>query len=97
MIISNKGLLSDFVQKHAQAAKPLNKWVENVQAVEWKNHMDVKETFATASYIDNGRYVFNVGGNKYRVVAVVLFFNGVMELRFVGTHNEYNKIDCSEV
>lgn len=97
MIISNKSILSDFVQKHAQAAKSLNKWVEKIQAVEWKDHMNVKETFASASYIDNGRYAFNVGGNKYRVVALVLFFNGVMELRFVGTHSEYDRIDCSTI
>lgn len=97
MLISNKMILSDFVQKHASAAKSLNNWVEKVQAVDWKGHMDVKQTFASASYIEGGRYVFNVGGNNYRVVAVVLFLGGVMELRFVGTHSEYDKIDCSTV
>ncbi len=97
MIISNKLLLNDFVQRHSQAAKPLNKWVEKVLGTKWQNHADLKKTFSSADYIANGRYVFNIGGNKYRIVAVVLFIDGVMELRFVGTHDEYNDIDCSVV
>ena len=92
MILSNKLLLSDFVRKHSQAVKPLN-----VAEAVWQSHNDVKATFPSADYVKNGRYVFNIGGNKYRIVAVVLFIGGVMELRFVGTHEEYDKIDCSEI
>ena len=90
MILSNKLLLSDFVRKHSQA-------VEKVAEAVWQSHNDVKATFPSADYVKNGRYVFNIGGNKYRIVAVVLFIGGVMELRFVGTHEEYDKIDCSEI
>lgn len=98
MIISNKLLLVDFVQKHSQAVKPLNKWATEVTSASWQSHNDLKSTFPSADYVGNGRYVFNIGGNKYRIVAVVLFVNGVFELRFVGTHNEYDKIkDCSEI
>lgn len=70
MIIANKELLDDFVQIHAQAAKPLNKWIEVVQAAQWKNHADLKAAFPSADYIKNGRYVFNIGGNNYRVTFV---------------------------
>ena len=97
LILSNKLLLSDFVRKHSQAVKPLNAWVEKVSEAIWQSHNDVKATFPSADYVKNGRYVFNIGGNKYRIVAVVLFVGGVMELRFVGTHEEYDKIDCSEI
>ena len=97
MILSNKLLLSDFVTKHSQAFKPLNAWDEKVAEAVWQSHNDVKPTFPSADYVKNGRYVFNIGGNKYRIVAVVLFIGGVMELRFVGTHEEYDKIDCSEI
>ena len=45
----------------------------------------------------NGLYVFNIGGNNFRVVAVVVFIAGVMNIRFVGTHAEYDKIDCATI
>ena len=98
MQITNKLILDNFVQKHAKAAKPLNKWVEEMMNVNWKSHNELKRCFPTADYVKNGRYVFNIGGNNYRIVAVVMFINGVMILRFVGTHAEYDKIkDCSVI
>lgn len=96
MKIDNKILLDEFVQKHAKATKPLNKWVEEVTKSQWRGHYELKQSFPTADYVKNGRYVFNIGGNNYRIVAIVMFINGIMILRFVGTHAEYNKIkDCS--
>ena len=97
MIIANKELLDNFVQTHAQAVKPLNKWVEVVIAAQWKSHSNLKAQFPSADYVKNGRYVFNIGGNNYRVVAVVIFIGGVMNIRFVGTHSEYDKIDCATI
>lgn len=97
MIIANKELLNAFVQKHASAAKPLNKWLSDVSAAEWKSHADLKQTFPSADYVKNGRYVFNIAGNNYRLVAVVIFIGGVMNLRYIGTHAEYDKIDCSTI
>ena len=97
MIIANKELLDDYVQSHAQAIKPLNKWIEVVQAAKWTSHADLKTTFPSADYIKNGRYVFNIGGNNFRLVAVVVFIAGVMNIRFIGTHPEYDKIDCATI
>ena len=97
MIIANKQLLDDFVQLHSQAAKPLNKWVEDVKAAQWRNHADLKAMYPSADYVKNGRYVFNIGGNNYRLVAVVVFIGGVVNIRFVGTHKEYDKIDCTTI
>lgn len=97
MIIANKELLDDFVQTHAQTVKPLNKWIEVVQQAQWKNHAELKAMFPSADYVKNGRYVFNIGGNNYRIVAVVIFIGGVMNIRFVGTHSEYDKIDCATI
>lgn len=98
MIISNKLLLADFVRRHSQAVRSLNKWLAEVSVALWKSHNDLKTTFPSADYVGNSRYVFNIGGNKYRIVAVVLFINGIFELRFVGTHDDYDKIkDCSEI
>lgn len=98
MIVSNKTLLSDFVQKHAKAAKPLNTWMKRVTKAKWASHNDLKKEFPTADYVKNSRYVFNIGGNDYRLVAVVIFVGGVLDVRFIGTHADYDKIkDCSEL
>ncbi len=85
MIIANKELLDTFVQTHANAVKPLNKWIEDVREAQWKCHADLKQMFPTADYVKNGRYAFNIGGNNYRIIAVVIFIAGVLNIRFVGT------------
>ncbi|MDL2291811.1 type II toxin-antitoxin system HigB family toxin [Bacteroides sp. OttesenSCG-928-F21] len=98
MLISNKRLLSDFCQKHAQAINPLNRWITEVTSANWTEHINLKQTFPHADYVGNGRYAFNISGNKFRLVALVLFIGGVVEIRFVGTHAEYDKIkNCSEL
>ena len=97
MLIANKGLLRDFVQLHANAASPLNYWVKKVEAANWTSHADLKRMFPSADYVKNGRYVFNIGGNNFRIVAVVIFIGGVMNIRFVGTHAEYDKIDSTKI
>ena len=84
MLISNKLILDDFVQRHSRAVRPINKWVEVVAQAVWRNHQDLKKCFPSADYVGNGRYIFNISGNNYRIIAVVLFVGGVMELRFVG-------------
>lgn len=99
MIISNKVILNEYVQRgHSGAVKPLKRWLKEVSNAQWQNHQDLKETFPSADYVKDGRYVFNIGGNKYRLVAVVLFVGGVLDIRFIGTHAEYDKIkNCSEI
>ena len=97
MLIANKELLDDFVQSHAHAANSLNRWIEVVKTAQWRSHAELKAMFPSADYVKNGRYVFNIGGNNYRVVAVVIFIGGVMNIRFVGTHPEYDKIDVATI
>lgn len=97
MVIANKILLDDFVQSHVQAVKPLNRWLQQVAEARWSSHTELKQQFPSADYVKNGRYVFNIGGNKYRIVAVVVFVGGVMNIRFIGTHAEYGKIDCATI
>ena len=97
MVIANKELLKDFIQSHAQAARPLNRWIEKVRSAQWENHSDLKLMFPSADYVKNGRYVFNIGGNNFRLVAVVIFIGGVLNVRFIGTHAEYDKIDSATI
>ena len=65
-------LLKDFWKKHSDAEAPLNRWAEFVESNDWKNHADLKEAFPSADYVGNNRYVFNISGNKYRLITVVV-------------------------
>lgn len=85
-------LLKDFWKKHPDSEDPLKRWAEYVENSNWKSHADLKNSFPSADYVGNDRYVFNISGNKYRMIAVVVFFNGFLYLRFIGTHAKYDKI-----
>ncbi len=97
MQLFNKPEIERFIVKHAATRNALRRWVNMVEEANWKNHSDLKQTFPTADYVGNARYVFNIKGNGYRIVAVVVFIAGILAIRFVGTHEEYNKVDCKTI
>lgn len=65
-------LLKDFARKHPDAADPLMRWAEFVEKTEWKSHAELKQAFPSADYVGNDRYVFNISGNKFRLVKLSL-------------------------
>ena len=75
----------------------LERWYDIAQQAEWHNLSEIKEDFPTTDYVGNQHYVFNIKGNNYRLVVVVKFTIGRVFIRFVGTHAEYDKIDCSTI
>jgi len=95
MKLANKQVLNKFVKKHAIVLKAVEKWVFEVENAKWDHHADLKSAFPGADYVGNNRYVFNLKGDGYRIVAIVLFIDNVMNVRWIGSHAEYNKIDCS--
>jgi mRNA interferase HigB len=97
MKIRNRELLDKYANKHANSRSALQHWVDFVEQAEWKSHNELKIDFPSADYIGNGRYVFNIQGNNHRLVTVVVFIEGYLKIRFVGTHAEYNKLDCKIV
>ncbi|MBQ8097474.1 MAG: type II toxin-antitoxin system HigB family toxin [Prevotella sp.] len=84
--------IRDFIAVHADAEQPLKDWYKAVVKAYWRNFADIKQTFNTADYVGNDRYVFDIKGNNYRIVAIVLFVNQKVYIRFVGTHKEYERI-----
>jgi len=97
MRIFTEQTLKEFIQKRPDAQVALQDWVAKVKKSEWKGFADIKQTFRGADYVGNQRYVFNIKGNAYRLVALVKFTIGYVYIRFVGTHDQYNKIDCSNI
>ncbi|GHT57852.1 hypothetical protein FACS18945_3010 [Bacteroidia bacterium] len=97
MQLINKRLLDEFAAKHTNALKAIDRWIEIMEKAQWKNHNELKNVFPSADYVGNSRYVFNIKGNDYRIVAVVMFVADLATVCFVGTHAEYDKVDCSTV
>jgi len=97
MRLINKEILDLFVKKHANAANPIDRWIEALESAKWQDHNELKKMFPTADYVGNSRYVFNIKGNDYRIVAIVIFVLNSATVCFVGTHAEYDKIDCLTV
>ena len=75
----------------------LERWYDIAQQAEWHNLSEIKEDFPTTDYVGNQHYVFHIKGNNYRLVVVVKFTIGRVFIRFVGTHAEYDNIDCSTI
>jgi len=97
MVIITKSKIIAFYQKELTAKEVFVQWYNIVSLSDWKNFQDIKQTFNSVDSVGNDRYIFNVGGNKYRVVAMIHFNKRTVYLRFVGTHKEYDKIDCKLV
>ena len=84
--------IRDFIAVHADAEQPLKDCYKAVSKAYWRKFADIKQTFNTVDYVSNYRYVFDIKGNNYRIIAIVLFINQTVYIRFVGTHEEYERI-----
>ncbi len=82
---------------HADAREPLMAWYRQVRAADWATTADVKRDVGSASILQDGRAVFNIAGNKYRVVVWINYPYRVVYIRFVGTHRQYDRIDAQTV
>ena len=81
-----------FYTEHPDARTALEEWYEKTNRTEWENFSQVKRTFNSADFVGNNRIVFNIRGNQYRLVALVLFRNQMVFIRFIGTHRDYDTI-----
>lgn len=82
---------------HGDSQATLERWYDMAEKAEWKNLSDIKVDFPATDYVGNQHYVFNIKGNKYRLIVVVKFTIGHIFIRFVGTHSEYDKIDAATI
>lgn len=87
--------IRNYVLKHADADAPLRDWYKKTEKAEWSCLADIKRTFNSVDYVGNDRFVFNIKGNDYRLVALILFAAKKVFIRWIGTHKEYDKKDCS--
>jgi mRNA interferase HigB len=95
-IISRK-TLKEFWEKHADAEQPLKAWFAEASAARWTSFHDIRASYRSADVLPGNRVVFDIKGNRYRLVVKIHYNTGIIFVRFVGTHAEYDKVDCATI
>jgi mRNA interferase HigB len=91
-------ILEEAQKRHADAAKRLSAWRAEVasKATVWTSFQDVRDRYPKADKVGD-RYVFDIGGNRFRLIAKINFAAGVVAVRWIGTHADYDKINVEEI
>jgi mRNA interferase HigB len=90
--------IQEYSELHPDSDTPLRNWYKHTAENLWTCFADIKQTFGSVDSVGNNRFVFNIKGNDYRLIAIVIFASGKVYIRFIGTHEEYNKLKkCSTI
>jgi len=92
-----KSTLKSFWIKHPDCEEQLKCWFKEAEEAQWKSPRDIKREYPSASFLHDNRVVFNIKGNNYRLVVKINFDYGIIWIRFVGTHAQYDKINASKI
>ena len=82
---------------YKDAKGPIDAWWHEARKANWQSWPEIKAQYGSASILKNNRIVFNLGGNKYRLIVKINFPTQTVFIRFVGTHKEYDKINAEEI
>jgi len=83
--------------RYADAVEPLLAWYRHALSADWSSPSEVKQDFRNASILKDGRVIFNIAGNKYRLVVWINYAYRVVYIRFIGSHAQYDKIDAQKI
>lgn len=97
MRVISKRTLQEFWSSHPDAMSPLAGWYAEAMKASWQCPQDIKSQYQAASFLRDNRVVFNIGGNKYRLIVKINYPYSTVYIRFVGTHAEYDKINAEEI
>ena len=86
-----------FGETHADAKGALSTWLEEVEGAQWRTPHDVQAMFPYVSILGNNRLCFNIRGNTYRLIVAVLYSRGIVMVKFIGTHRQYDDIEAETV
>ena len=97
MRVIARSTLRTFWERHPDAEQPLRAWYSEAEKADWQTPGVIKHAYRSASIVGGNRVVFNICGNKYRLVVKVLYAFGVAYIRFIGKHSDYDKIDVETI
>jgi mRNA interferase HigB len=89
--------LRTYWEANSEVEQQLRAWHDEVISQKWEQPADIKARYASASILKKRRVVFNIKGNKYRLIVAVAFNVGVVYIKFIGTHKEYDEVDAETV
>ena len=97
MRVISRRTIKEFWEKKqfANAEEPLRAWYAEARSAAWTSWLDIRDKYSNASILKGGRVVFNILGNKYRLVTKVEYRLGLIFIKFIGTHREYDRIDAN--
>lgn len=95
-IISRK-TLKEFWNKHKNCEQQLKSWFKEAEEAYWNSPKDIKKDYPSASILPENRVVFNIKGNTYRLIVKINCDYGMLWIRFIGTHSEYDKINAEKI
>ena len=90
-------MLKDYGRRHAEAKESLDLWLKISKLASWKTSAEVRASFGSAKRIRGNRMRFKICGNKYRMVVAFDYAKGAAYIRWVGTHDEYDRINAEKV
>ena len=97
MRVVAKKILREFWEKYSDSEDQLKTWYKEATKATWENPNDIKSEYPKASILKSGRVVFNICGNKYRLIIQVNYLRQWVFIRFIGNHNEYDKINAETI
>lgn len=97
MRIVSRATLKEFWEQFSDAEQPLKAWYEEAKKADWCSPQDIKDKYLNASFVGNNRVVFNIHGNKYRLVVAINYKFSMCYIRFVGSHQDYDEIDAATI
>jgi mRNA interferase HigB len=92
-----KKILRDFWSKHPDSEQQLKSWYKEAEDATWKSPNQIKREYPFASILEDNRIVFNIKGNKYRLIVRINYNYQMVWIRFIGTHAQYDKIDATKI
>lgn len=97
MRVIAKKILRDFWEVHSDCEQQLKSWFRGTSKAEWTNPNQIKTEYPSASILNDNRVVFNIKGNKYRLIVKINFEYEMVWIRFIGTHKEYDAINATTI
>jgi mRNA interferase HigB len=97
MRIIARRTLREFWEKHPGAEQSLKSWFKEASVASWKSPNEVRRQYRHSSVLPGNRVVFNIGGNKYRLITQINYEFKIVYIRFVGSHAAYDKVDAERI
>jgi mRNA interferase HigB len=97
MVVISKSVLNQFIEQYPKSAEAVLRWYLLCKENDWSAFEDIKKVFPATDAVGNDLYVFNVGGNKFRIIVRIIFKARTIFIRFIGTHSQYDKVKLSDL